>query len=140
MALKDSLLRLSNQRQITLSHLYHQPEETEERVSKRKQLFFKLFTGRKYLLPGIKASSKTSISEHSTLLQRLSNVVQTSWAFGQRSVEVVLTSRAHWVKAKTGGQITILLQPNPVVARFMTKQNFIWSKALRMHLTLWEYV
>ena len=35
--------------------------------------------------------------EHSTLLQRLPNIVQTSWTFGQRWVDVVLMSRIHWV-------------------------------------------
>ena len=37
------------------------------------------------------------IDYYTTLLQRLHNVVQTSWTFGQRWVDVVLTSRVHWV-------------------------------------------
>ena len=34
-------------------------------------------------------------NEHCTLKQRLPNVVQTSWTFGQRWVDVLLTSRVH---------------------------------------------
>ena len=36
-------------------------------------------------------------SEHATLLQRQPNVVQTPWTFGQRCVDVVLTSHFHSV-------------------------------------------
>ena len=36
-----------------------------------------------------------------------------------------------------GGHVTAEL---PAIARFMTKQNALWSKALVMPLTIWNYV
>ena len=44
----------------------------------------------------------TSPSEHATLLQRLPNVVQTPWTFGQRWVNVVLVSRVHLASIQWG--------------------------------------
>ena len=45
-----------------------------------------------------------SPNEHSTLLQRLPNVVQTLWTFGQRWVDVVLTLRVTGIKKKFNKQ------------------------------------
>ena len=43
------------------------------------------------------------------------------------------------IVAKSGGHITAHLPSVQVIVRFKTKQNPIWSKALTMPLTIWNY-
>ena len=45
-----------------------------------------------------------------------------------------------YLVAKFGGHITAHLPSVKVVFRFKTKQNPIWSKALTMPLTIWDFV
>ena len=49
-------------------------------------------------------------------------------------------SKTNILGSKFGGHITAHLTSVQVVIRFKTKQNPIWSKALTMPLTIWNYV
>ena len=51
-----------------------------------------------------------------------------------------LVEKLTYLVAKFGGRITAQLPAVQVVVRFKTTQNPIWSKALTMPLTIWDYV
>ena len=61
---------------------------SRQAIMKSQKLFPFLIIVEKHVLDPIPRKP----IEHATLLQRLSNVVQTSITFGQRSIDVVLTS------------------------------------------------
>ena len=45
------------------------------------------------------------LSKHAMLLQRLRNVVQTSWTFGQRCLDIVLISYDHSASIKSHANV-----------------------------------
>ena len=53
---------------------------------------------------------------------------------------VKIGSKLTFLAAKFGGHIIAHWPSIQVVVRFKTKQNPIWSKALTMPLTIWNYV
>ena len=53
---------------------------------------------------------------------------------------VKVGSKLTYLVAKFGGHITAHLSSVQLIVRFKTKQNPIWSKALTMPLTIWNYV
>ena len=53
---------------------------------------------------------------------------------------VKVGSKLTYLVAKIGGHVIAHLPSVQVVVRFKTKQNPIWSKALTMPLTIWNYV
>ena len=53
---------------------------------------------------------------------------------------VKVGSKTNILGSKIGGHITAHLTSVQVVIRFTAKQNPIWSQALTMPLTIWNYV
>ena len=53
---------------------------------------------------------------------------------------VKVGSKTNILVAKFGGHITAHEPPIYIAVSFKTKQNPIWSKALIMPLTIWNYV
>ena len=61
----------------------------------------------------------------------------TSLVLNNRALVFKIVAKLTYQVAIMGGYVTAWLPP---IVRFMTKQNSIWSKALTMPLTIWNYV
>ena len=75
-------------------------------------------------------------------VQNATSVLEINFLSGSKYLlpSVKIGSKTNILGSKIGGHITTHLTSVQVVVRFKTKQNRIWSKALTMLLTIWNYV